>query len=221
MGKRKVSNPLALAVLCLLCEKPMHPYEISSTLRERAKEESIKLNYGSLYSVVESLRRHGLIDVHETVRDGKRPERTVYEITDAGREEFVEWESELLSVPVKEYTRFEAALSLMPAMPPDEVLRLLEIRSTRLVAEIAGMRGVIDEMARRGMPYLWAIEADYVLELRRAEHRFVERIIEQIKDGSLDGVDVWRQAHSGAGFPAEVDWDRAASQLRDAESASE
>ena len=73
MAKRKVSNPLALAALCLLTEKPMHPYEISSTLRERAKEESIKLNYGSLYSVMDSLARHGLVEVVETVREGKRP----------------------------------------------------------------------------------------------------------------------------------------------------
>src|SRR5438067_9744544 len=109
MAKRRISNPLALAVLALLAERPMHPYEMSSTLRERAKEESIKLNYGSLYSVVESLQRHKLIDVHEVVREGRRPERTVYAITEAGRTELVDWLSELLALPVKEYTQFEAA----------------------------------------------------------------------------------------------------------------
>lgn len=214
MSKRKVSNPLALAVLCLLTERPMHPYEMSSTLRERAKEESIKLNYGSLYSVVESLRRHGLIDVQETVREGRRPERTVYAITEAGRVEFVDWESELLSVPVKEFTQFEAALSLMPALPPDEATRLLETRQIRLSAEVASTAAVIDEMAKRGMPYLWAVEADYVLELRKAELAFVERLLATIKDGTLDGVDVWRYAHDGGGLPAESDWERAIAHLR-------
>jgi DNA-binding PadR family transcriptional regulator len=217
MGKRKVSNPLALAVLCLLTEKPMHPYEMSATLRERAKEESIKLNYGSLYSVVESLRRHGLIEVHETVREGRRPERTVYAITEAGRGEFVDWESELLSVPVKEFTQFEAALSLMPALAPDVVVRLLETRVMRVAAEVAGMNAVIEEMARRGMPYLWAIEADYVQALRRAELAFVEDLIRKIRDGSLDGVDVWRHAHQSGGLPAESDWEQAVRQLRSVE----
>ena len=61
MPRRKVSNPLALAVLACLAERPMHPYEMSTTMRERGKHESIKLNYGSLYSVVESLQKHGLI----------------------------------------------------------------------------------------------------------------------------------------------------------------
>ncbi|WP_460404814.1 PadR family transcriptional regulator [Actinophytocola sediminis] len=214
MRKRKVANPLALAVLCLLTERPMHPYEMSSTLRERAKEESIKLNFGSLYSVVESLRRHGLIDVLETVREGRRPERTVYAITDTGREEFVDWESELLSVPVKEFTQFEAALSLMGALPPDEVARLLETRRMRLATEIVSMAAVMDEMAKQGLPYLFAIEADYVIDLRRAELAFVERLLDKMTDGTLDGLDVWRQVHASGGRTMESDWDQASAQLR-------
>ncbi|HEY0449758.1 PadR family transcriptional regulator [Actinophytocola sp.] len=214
MRKRKVSNPLALAVLSLLSERPMHPYEMSATLRERAKEESIKLNYGSLYSVVESLRRHGLIDVHETIREGRRPERTVYTITESGRYELVDWLSELLSMPVKEYTQFEAALSLMPVISPDDVRRLLETRCVRLDADIAAMGGVIDEMARRGMPYLWAIETDYVLVLRRAERQFVGNLIEKIKDGTLEGGDIWRLAHEDGELPSEEVWERATAHLR-------
>jgi DNA-binding PadR family transcriptional regulator len=210
MAKRKISNPLALAVLSLLIERPMHPYEMSSTMRQRVKEESIKLNYGSLYSVVDALQRHGLIDVQETIREGKRPERTVYAITDAGRTELVDWLSELLSVPVKEYTQFEAALSLMPCLPPDEVVRLLQTRRTRLDAEIAGGRAVIKQMADQGMPYLWAIEGDYMLELREAELKFVVRLIEKINNGTLDGVDVWRRAHASGELPSHIDWENAA-----------
>ena len=86
MSRRRVSNPLALAVLGCLSERPMHPYEISTTLRTRGKEQSIKLNYGSLYAVVESLQKHGLIRAQETTREGRRPERTVYAITEAGVE---------------------------------------------------------------------------------------------------------------------------------------
>ena len=78
------SNPLALAVLVCLYEKPMHPYEVAQTLRARAKQESVRLNYGSLYAVVESLEKKGFIKATGTVREGKRPQRTVYEITDEG-----------------------------------------------------------------------------------------------------------------------------------------
>ena len=210
MAKRKISNPLALAVLSLLIERPMHPYEMSSTMRERVKEASIKLNYGSLYSVVDSLVKHGLIEVHETVREGRRPERTVYGITNAGRTELVDWLSELLAIPVKEFTQFEAALSLMPCLPPDEVSRLLHTRRVRLDAEIVGARAIIEDMAKQGMPYLWAIENDYLVRLREAELRFVDELIEKIDAGTLDSLEVWRSAHEGGDLPTEADWKRAA-----------
>jgi DNA-binding PadR family transcriptional regulator len=210
MGKRKVANPLALAVLALLAEKPMHPYEMSSTLRERAKEQSIKLNYGSLYSVVDSLVRHKLIDVQETVREGRRPERTIYAITDPGRIELVDWLSELLAVPVKEYLQFEAALSLMPVLSPEVAIRLLEVRRTRLDAEIASNNGVMAAMADHGMPYLWTIEVDYVQALRRAERDFVQATIDRLVKEDLPEVRAWKRAHELAdGVPSEADWDAA------------
>lgn len=118
VSKRKVSNPLALAVMALLFERPMHPYEMVTLMRERGKHGSVRLRYSSLYSVVGALEREGLISSLETVREGRRPERTVYGITDAGREEFLTWLRELLREPVKEYTQFAAGLSYLPALPP-------------------------------------------------------------------------------------------------------
>lgn len=210
MGKRKVTNPLALAVLSLLGEKPMHPYEMSSTLRERAKEQSIKLNYGSLYSVVESLVRHKLIEVRETVREGKRPERTIYAITEQGRIELVDWLSELLSVPVKEYPQFEAALSLMPTLSPDQVVRLLEVRRMRLEGELAATDGVLASMAARDMPYLWSVEADYEQTMRRAELAFVDKLLNMITKEELPEIGAWRFAHEQSdGVPNDADWEKA------------
>jgi DNA-binding PadR family transcriptional regulator len=214
MSKRKVGNPLALAVLALLAEKPMHPYEMSSTLRERAKEQSIKLNYGSLYSVVESLVRHQLIEVQETVREGRRPERTIYAITDPGRIELIDWLSELLAVPVKEYLQFEAALSLMPVLSPDEAIRLLEARRTRLDADLGATDGILAAMAAHGMPYLWSIEVDYMQVLRRAERDFVSTTIERLKKAELPEIGAWRRAHELAdGVPGEPEWEDAAQEF--------
>src|SRR5712692_9537844 len=96
MERRKVSNPLGLAVLSLLFERPMHPYEMAATLRQRAKEASIKLNYGSLYTVIGALERTGFISAREKARAGARPERTVYELTETGAVELHEWMRELL-----------------------------------------------------------------------------------------------------------------------------
>src|SRR5690242_10782628 len=110
------TNPLALAVLALLFERPMHPYEMAATLKHRHKEESIKLRYGSLYAVIEALLKRQNIVAKETSRAGNRPERTVYALTPAGLDELRDWMRDLLRRPAKEFTQFEAALSLLPVL---------------------------------------------------------------------------------------------------------
>src|SRR5688500_4346968 len=107
MQRRKVNNPLALAVLALLAEHPRHPYDMGRILRERHKEESIKLNYGSLYMVVGQLVKFGFVRAEETVRDAARPERTVYALTDTGHVELYDWLKELIATPHKEFYDFE------------------------------------------------------------------------------------------------------------------
>ncbi|MFC5997079.1 PadR family transcriptional regulator [Pseudonocardia hispaniensis] len=205
MAKRTVSNPLALAVLGLLSERPMHPYEMASTLRGRAKEESIKLNYGSLYSVVESLHKHGLIEAVETVKEGRRPERTIYGITEPGRTEFADWLSELIAVPAKEYTRFEAALSLLGGLPPDEVLGLLQLRAHRLAMAVAAGESALARSAAQGLPRLFSIEFEYRLTQARAELAFVELLIDDVADGRIEGYEMWRRMHESGEFPTDAE----------------
>jgi DNA-binding PadR family transcriptional regulator len=195
MTRRRVSNPLALAVMCCLCERPMHPYEISTTLRSRGKEESIKLNYGSLYSVVESLQKHDLIRRVETTREGRRPERTVYEITEAGRTECEDWLAELLAAPVREFTSLEAGLSMMALLPPDEVARLLEDRTERLrmsLRTLDASHAVAKDMA---VPELFLIESYYRRAIVTAELEFVSTLARDIRSNAFAGTEQWRTVH--------------------------
>ena len=197
-SKRKVSNPLALAVMALLYERPMHPYEMVTLMRERGKHESVRLRYSSLYSVVAALEREGLIVPKETVREGRRPERTIYEITGAGREEFLTWLRELLREPVKEYTQFAAGLSFLPGLPPEEAVALLEERVGRLEKETAEMRSRLDAaMERYGLPRLFLVESEHELMLREAELGWVRKIVEEIEAGTLGDLAEWRSLHSG------------------------
>jgi DNA-binding PadR family transcriptional regulator len=195
MSRRRVSNPLALAVLSCLTEAPMHPYEISSTLRERGKEASIKLNYGSLYAVVESLVKHGLVRPRETVREGRRPERTIYEITPAGRDEFEDWLAELLSTPAKEFTSLEAGLSLMAGLPPDEVARLLGARADRLQIDLTTLDGMHEVARGRGLPDLFLVESLYRRAMVSAELDFVAQLAADIRSGAFPGTAAWRRMH--------------------------
>jgi DNA-binding PadR family transcriptional regulator len=195
MSRRRVSNPLALAVLSCLNERPMHPYEISTTLRTRGKEQSIKVNYGSLYAVVESLRKHGLISERETTREGRRPERTVYEITAAGAAEHDDWLAELLSTPVREFTSLEAGLSLMAGLEPDEVARLLGERVERLRMELRTLESTHAVAMESGVPELFLVEGFFRQHMLEAELGFVSGLAEQIRTRALPGTDVWRKLH--------------------------
>lgn len=191
---RRPSNPLALAVLALLWERPMHPYEMSTTLRERRKQDSIRLNFGSLYSVVESLAKRGLIAAGDSVREGRRPARTVYTITERGTEELIDWLSDMLSVPSPQFTDFEAALSLMATLPVDDVLDLLgqRLRELRMAEHT---HQAMAEAAPDSFPRLFLIESEYQSAMRRAELAFVESLVGEIESGQLGGIAMWRRLH--------------------------
>jgi DNA-binding PadR family transcriptional regulator len=191
MSARGRSNPLALAILACLYERPMHPYEVAQTLRSRAKHESIRLNYGSLYGVVETLEKRGLITARETVRDGRRPERTIYVITEPGKRELVDWLSELVAVPVKEYLQFEAALSLLPVLPPDDAAELLAQRVMALELTLAQIGGAMATAEKLGLPRLFELEAEYRQRLFEAELAWVRDLAEEIRGGTLEGQDFW------------------------------
>ncbi len=170
----------------------MHPYEVAQTLRTRAKHESIRLNYGSLYSVVDSLVRRGMIASVETVREGRRPERTIYAITPIGTRELTDWLAELVGVPTKEYPQFEAALSLLAGLPPDEALELLGQRAIAIEIRLAQSEAVRRAARERGLPRLFDLEAEYADALARTELEFVRGLIADLEAGTLDGVDEWR-----------------------------
>lgn len=202
LGRRKLSNPLALAVLTTLWQKPMHPYEIAQTLRQQGKDASTKINYGSLYTVVQNLEKHGFVEVTEVQKQGNRPERTVYGLTEAGREEMTEWLSDLMAVPAKEYPIFETALSLMGALPPDEVVRLLEERVKALEVQAASGRGALEKLYET-LPRLFLVEAEYQLHMVEAQTEWVRGFLEEIRKGTLPGVEPWRRYHETGEMPQE------------------
>ena len=202
MPRRNRSNALALAVLVSLYEKPMHPYE--------AKHESVRLNYGSLYAVVEALERRGLIAARETVREGNRPERTIYGITEEGAREMIDWLTEIIAVPAKEYPMFLAGLSFAGGLAPDDALAALRMRSNALELQLAHIRATIRTAATAGLPRLFMIETEFEEQQMETELHFVNALIKDIESGDLEGLDMWRGFHMEGTIPLEgvvIDFD--------------
>lgn len=198
--RRKVGNLLALALLSALHERPMYPYEMASVLRARGKEQSIKINWGSLYTVVQNLDKHGFIEVTGTVREGRQPERTVYGLTEAGRAELTDWLRELVGVPEREYPRFEAALGEAGVLHPDEVIALLGQRLTALDADIATQEAELEEFGKT-LPRLFLVESEYHLAICRAEAGWVRALLREMTDGTLSGMAEWRGFHETGDLP--------------------
>ncbi len=196
MGKRrKVENLLALAVLSYLSVRPMHPYELGRTLREHGDARSIKFNQGSLYMVFGQLEKAGFVVAMETSRAGQRPERTVYAVTDAGREEMRHWLRELIAEPRHEYPHFVAALSLIAALPPEDVVGLLRERARRVDEQRDETRTLIADTLRAGVHPLFLVEEDYRLALLDAEAAFIEDFIERITNPRTGWGPQWSEFH--------------------------
>ncbi|MFI7105944.1 PadR family transcriptional regulator [Nonomuraea sp. NPDC050227] len=178
--RRKVANPLALAVLAFLLVEPMHPYELGRRLQETDKDKSFKYNRGSLYMVVKQLAKAGFIVERETVRDTERPERTLYELTGEGRAELYDWLRELVSTPQEDYPHFGVALSLISVLDPAEAVGLLERRAAAMTAQRAELARTADAARADGVAWVFLVEDDYRLAVLDAELAFVARLIESL-----------------------------------------
>jgi DNA-binding PadR family transcriptional regulator len=176
---------------------------MAAKLRERGKDNAIKINWGSFYTVVQNLDKHGFIEAVEVAREGRQPERTTYQITDAGRAELMDWLRELLGVPEREHTSFEAALGESAVLPPDELIDLLRQRLAAL-EQANGQLQAEMETVHAQIPRLFLIESEYYQSLRRAEEEWVRGLLKEFTDGTFPGLDAWRRFHATGEVPEEL-----------------
>lgn len=202
MAARKAfqaSSLLRLAILSLLTERPMHPYEIAAVMRMREMAVVMSAGKSSLYATIEALARDELIVPMETRREGRYPERTVYTATDTGRAELARWLRELLRSPGQDVSPFAAGLAFMGFLSPSEVATLLEEHLRRLDDALAHARATIEKGRQYRVDPVFLVEDAYIVTLLEARHAFVERLVQEINDGTLtetvEGEQRWRIEH--------------------------
>jgi DNA-binding PadR family transcriptional regulator len=173
-----------IAVLALLREAPMHPYQMQRLLHLRHKDEILALKRGSLYHAIRRLAHSGLIDVEKTGREGRRPQRTTYRITAAGSGAFFDVLRRIVATPGRESSECMAAMSFLVHLDPGEACRLLEERARKLKAEIdrvvAGLADATTRVARINL-----IESEYLLAMLRAERAWVRALEREIREANL------------------------------------
>ncbi|MEU3741874.1 PadR family transcriptional regulator [Streptomyces sp. NPDC032198] len=180
------SSPLALTVLALLSYQPLHPYGIQRLVKEWGKEQVVNVRQrASLYRTIERLHGDGLIAVRETERDQQYPERTVYEVTDAGRETARAWLLEMLSAPRQEFPEFPAALSNLLLLTPEEMTDALERRADALKEKLDGLEAATATEADRGLPRITRLESEYLRAVTAAELEWVRAVVDDMRAGGL------------------------------------
>ncbi|UTS92805.1 PadR family transcriptional regulator [Rhizobium anhuiense] len=183
-------SPVALAVLAMLMEEPMHPYRMQRLIKERGKDEVINVTQRtSLYQTIQRLEREGLIIPRKTVRDDKRPERTVYEITEKGREIALEWMRAILSTLTREYPEFPAAMSFLPLLTPDDVASQLELRAKAIESELRRIDDVLQEA--QAVPRLFLLEMEYLRAIHAAELSWVSGIVGDLSAQRITWTEEW------------------------------
>jgi DNA-binding PadR family transcriptional regulator len=154
--------------------------------------------------VIDLLKADGLILPRETIREGKRPERTVYELSPVGKAEMKDWLRELIGESIKEYPHFEAGLCLLPALPPGEAIDLLRLREQRLENDFRQLRAEVDRALGNGVPPLFLVEHEYRLSRMDAERQFVVSLLRRIEEEGWALSPAWNRMH-GAHSQSEGD----------------
>ncbi|WP_410590994.1 helix-turn-helix transcriptional regulator [Amycolatopsis sp. lyj-23] len=185
-------TPLGLAVLELLHEGPMHPYEMAQLMRERYVHMRVNVKAGSLYHTVERLLRDGLIEVVDTQRDGRRPERTVYGMTQTGLDEFTQRGRELLGDLATEFPAYLSGLGVIDELGRETAMIELEHRITRLRAAVAGDDAVLQRLAEDDTPPIYWLDWRYQCDHRKFELEWTERLHDDLESGRISFRDKGR-----------------------------
>src|SRR6185437_10546744 len=173
-----------ISVLALLREAPMHPYEMQRLLRLRHKDEILVLKRGSLYHAIDRLLNAGLIAIKATLRDGKRPERTIYRITPSGSNAFIGTLRKIVSTPRHESSEFMAAVSFLIHLKPEEAIAHLEQRARNLNSKVISREAALKAASPKVLR-INLIESEYLLAMLKAELGWIKKIKKQIQAGKL------------------------------------
>jgi DNA-binding PadR family transcriptional regulator len=185
-------SPLALSILALLDERPMHPYELAGMMRNRHHDEFVRLNFGSLYHTVDVLERDGWIVPVEREKEGRRPERTVYRLTKSGGELLTKVIGDILSHPRREFPHFAAGLMHMHHLSAAKAASLLRERVQGLAAKIEHLTHILGDLRAEGVSRLALIELEHKISVLEAERTWVRKVEREITEGKLEwkvGID--------------------------------
>lgn len=185
MARMTRLTPVGIAILALLVREPMHPYEMRHRIRKQEIDRIMKFTHGTLYSTVERLAADGLIEPVEVNREGRRPERTVYRVTETGQDQLIDALRDGLMRTTDEYPRLVTMLAFASLLAPEEVADLLDRRRIVIEARLSADSAALDATIKQGLDRIHIIEVEYLIALLRAERDWIIATVDDIRAGRL------------------------------------
>ena len=173
-------TPLGVMVLAMLREDEMHPYEMIRLMRQRHDDRIIALTNGTVYHTVARLERLGLVSEVGVDREGNRPERTTYALTDAGDAAITDWvrrELPRLGRP----TEYRVALAEAHNLERPEVIDLLRARRLALVEDHARHRDGLHAAREKSVPEQVLVEIERQEALLAAELGWLDSLLDRLE----------------------------------------
>ena len=201
--RSRQKSPLAMAILAMLTEEPMHAYRMHELIKDRGKAGVVNVaQRNSVYQTIERLLRADLIRVEKTMRAEGRPERVVYAITAIGSAALKQWLKEMLAVPAAEFPQFPAALSFMMVLPQQEAQAQLELRVAALEARLRQTVAALEAIHATALPRLFLIEEEYKQALLESELTWIQSLLDDMRTGEITWNEQWlRQVAATFGNP--------------------
>ncbi|WP_141211023.1 PadR family transcriptional regulator [Enemella dayhoffiae] len=187
-------TPLALVTLAIISEQPRHPYDVYATMRQRREEQTVKLSAGTLYHTINRLAECELLAEVGTDREGNRPERTVYRITEAGRTALDNKVRDWLREPAQEFPQFPVAIGEIHHLPDDEAAAMLTERIVALDARIETLDLIERFLTDKQVPQRFWLDLDLIRHMTRAERDWCQQTADAITSHGIP----WSQATDAA-----------------------
>ncbi|MEV5962914.1 PadR family transcriptional regulator [Kribbella sp. NPDC051952] len=179
-------TPLAISVLALLEEEPMHAYEMYQLLVNRHTHWLVKVRPGSLYHTVERLERQNYVRATGTERAGNRPERTTYEITPEGTAALTRRVEAGIEEYVHEYPLFPVVLSEAHNLEAEDAVLRFRRRITDLERWLTEIDEALAGARARQVPEVYWMGGAYLRTQLASERDWLTITIERIESKDLE-----------------------------------
>lgn len=171
-----------LMLLGLLASRSMHGYEIAELLDQPRMQSWVRLGRTSIYYALGRLESKGYVSKHSE-RQGGKPERIVYSITDLGRSSFISGLEDALGSGEGQTDEFDIALFFSSRLDAPRTQDRIETRLAELESQAQGLALVSQESGAKSDGELMLV-LEHRLAVLKADIDFLSKYVAMLASGT-------------------------------------